>query len=404
MHIDLQILLLLFLGKTNYLKLGILTSRFPYPLEKGDKLRLFHQIRSLSRHFDLYLYAIIDKDVQAKDIDEVRKYCTSIKTYQISSFKRGFNVLKAIFTGLPLQVAYNFDRTVQASILSDIRESKLVVLYCQLARMAHYIKDHNLPKGIDYMDVFSVGMAKRAKIVHPILSLLYQLEAKRTREYEQKIGPHFNFKTIISDQDKSLIGIKNMSVVPNGVDTSFFKPTPSTSLSYDLGFVGNMGYLPNVAAAEFLVNQIAPLIKRPSEPLRISIAGARPHIRVKQLQSDTVTIQGWVEDIRDAYKDIRVFVAPLFNGTGQQNKILEAMAMGIPVVTTSEVNHAIGAEAGKDISIANTATEFKQQIEALLKDPEKINTLSKNGLSFVREKYSWESQNNKLIKLIKNIQ
>jgi hypothetical protein len=97
LHIDLQILLLLFLGKTNYLKLGILTSRFPYPLEKGDKLRLFHQIRSLSRHFDLYLYAIIDKDVQAKDIDEVSKYCTSIKTYQIFIFQKRVQCSKGNF-------------------------------------------------------------------------------------------------------------------------------------------------------------------------------------------------------------------------------------------------------------------------------------------------------------------
>ena len=386
------------------MKLGILTSRFPYPLEKGDKLRLFHQIKSLSKHFEIHLFSIEEDPISKESYEELAQYCSSIKTYKIPKLKRLFNVFKAIFSGLPLQVAYNFDQGIQEQILKDLKKSEVTSLYCQLARMANYLIDHKLPKGIDYMDVFSIGMSKRAQIVNPILSILYKLEARRTKNYEQKIAAHFDFKTIISEQDKSLIDIKNMSVVPNGVDTAYFAPMPVGSPSYDLGFVGNMGYLPNVAAAEFLVHQIAPLLKDNSTPVRISIAGARPHPRVKQLQSDTVTIQGWVDEIREAYSSIRIFVAPLFNGTGQQNKILEAMAMGIPVLTTDEVNQAIGAEEGKEVCIANSAKEFKEQIEVLLKDPEKINMLSKNGLSFVKNTYSWESQNNKLIKLIKTIQ
>ena len=126
------------------------------------------------------------------------------------------------------------------------------------------------------------------------------------------------------------------------------------------------------------------------QKLRYQIAGARPDKRVKLLAGKNVTITGWIEDIRDAYSSCKIFVAPLWSGTGQQNKILEAMAMGIPCVTTSAVNNAIGGRHEKEIMVADTVEEFKICIKRMLNDVEFYMELKENALMFVRENYSWQ--------------
>jgi glycosyltransferase involved in cell wall biosynthesis len=156
-----------------------------------------------------------------------------------------------------------------------------------------------------------------------------------------------------------------------------------------------MGYLPNVAAAEFLVNEVLP-----GTSCTAVIAGARPDTRVLSLASDLVTVTGWVDDIRESYADVCIFVAPLFNGTGQQNKILEAMAMGIPVVTTRAVNEAIGAEDGVEIVLAESADDFRKAIQDLLTDDDLIKRISASARSMVINKYSWQQQTAPLIDLL----
>ena len=133
--------------------------------------------------------------------------------------------------------------------------------------------------------------------------------------------------------------------------------------------------------------------------MRYQIAGARPDKRVKLLAGKNVTITGWIEDIREAYSSCKVFVAPLWSGTGQQNKILEAMAMGVPCVTSSAVNNAIGATHEQEIMVADTEEEFKVCIERLLNDVKFYMELKENALMFVRENYSWEQSVETLSKL-----
>jgi len=153
-----------------------------------------------------------------------------------------------------------------------------------------------------------------------------------------------------------------------------------------------MGYPPNIDAVEYLVNQL-----KLSKEYKILLAGARPHKRVKLLASNNVTITGWVDDVRKEYARCRIFVAPLMKGTGQQNKILEAMAMGIPCVTTSSVNNAIAAIPGEEILIADTEEEYFDKIKELLSDMELYSKIRKNGLQLVKEKFSWQHTADNLI-------
>ncbi|HSN50834.1 MAG TPA: glycosyltransferase, partial [Bacteroidales bacterium] len=212
----------------------------------------------------------------------------------------------------------------------------------------------------------------------------------------------FDNRTIISIPDRDLIphpDREKIVVVRNGVDTGFFAPVEREK-EFDLVFTGNMGYPPNINAAEFLVNRILPFVLQTRPDTTLLIAGASPHIRVSVLGSSNITVSGWVPDMRECYASARIFIAPMQIGTGLQNKLLEAMAMRIPSVTSPLANQALQAKEGSDILIASTPQEYAAHILDLLDHPEKASQIGQKGLEYVRDNFSWEAETAKIEKLI----
>ncbi len=221
-------------------------------------------------------------------------------------------------------------------------------------------------------------------------------------KYEADIFNYFDNKTIISKPDRSLIQHKDkddIKIVINGVDTEFFKPMDIPK-EYDLVFIGNMGYPPNVNAADFLAKEILPLVHRQKPEVSLVLAGSSPHANVLALKSDKVEITGWVEDIRECYAKAKIFIAPMQIGTGLQNKLLEAMAMKIPSITSKLANDALEARDGSEILVGDTAQDFANHIIDLLDNKEKANELALNGYNFVLQNFDWAAATNKLEKLI----
>ena len=374
-------------------KLLILTSRFPYPLEKGDKLRIFHQMKALSEHFEIILCSITDAPIFIHDYLVVKVYCSRIYTFHRSNIRIAKNLVWAFLNGFPLQIGYFFDKSIQTEIHSVVKKEKPDHIFCQLIRTAEYVRDLDVPKTLDYMDTFSIGAKRWAKHAKAILQPILRREAEKLAEYENDIFNDFDFHTIISEQDRDFLQTpdnKRIKVVPNGVDTSFFKPMPEIEKIHDIAFIGNMGYVPNVEGARYLVQVILPKLIKKHPDIKILIAGARPTALVQSFSSKNVTVTGWVEDIRIAYASAKIFVAPLFLGSGQQNKILEAMSMEVPCLTTNLVNNAIGAEDNSEIVLADDANAFVEKIEWLLQNPVEIQRIGVAGKEFVKNNYSWE--------------
>lgn len=375
-------------------KLLILTARFPYPLEKGDKLRVYHQLKALSKQYEIILCSLTDEQVHVHDYQEVKQYCSRIYTYKQSKISILKNLIRAFFSGLPFQIGYFYNQTIKSEIESIIQKEKPHHIFCQLIRMAEYVRKSEVPKTIDYMDTFSIGTKRWAENSKWFLKPIIRREAKMLAAYERAVFQDFNYHTIISEQDKNYLEIpqkEQIKIVPNGVDMNFFKPNPSIKKEYDIAFVGNMGYVPNVEGARYLVQEILPLLINKYPNIKILIAGARPTALVQSLASENVTITGWVEDIREAYASAKIFAAPLFLGSGLQNKILEAMSMSIPCVTTTLVNNAVKATPEKQIIIADDTAAFANQISKLLENDVLIKKVGENGLAYVEDNYSWGS-------------
>ena len=379
---------------SNAPKLMVLTARFPYPLEKGDKLRVFHHIKVLSNKFEIVLVSLTEDDIPSRDYEEVKKYCSRIYTFRRSRFLIAKNMILAVKNGLPLQIGYFFDKSIRQEIHAIASKEKPQHIFCQLIRMAEFVRDLNIPKTIDYMDTFSIGTKRWSDNANALIRPILKREHRKLVAYENAVFDDFDFHTIISEQDRDYLQMKDkqrVKIVPNGLDTSFFKPVPTAKKEYDIAFIGNMGYIPNVEGARYLVQDILPLLIKQFPTIKILIAGARPTALVQSLASDNVTVTGWIEDIRQAYASAKLFVAPLFLGSGQQNKILEAMAMKIPCVTTTLVNNAIGATPDESIVLADDAVAFAKRISALLQQPNQIETISSAGLTYVQNHFSWES-------------
>lgn len=294
---------------------------------------------------------------------------------------------------LPLQVGSLYHKFIARDIQSKIELYNIDLVYCQLIRMAPYAESLRVPVVLDFMDAFGVGMKRRASASKGFWKWLYRYESQKVLDYEYRISQKFHAYTIISKSDLKIINVgdrSKVSVVPNGIDSEYFTSKNTLQPVYDVVFIGNMGYLPNVEAAEILVNEIGKAYKEKYNiSLRILLSGARPAKRVWKLESEFTDIKPWREDIRSAYEDGKLLVAPLFNGTGQQNKILEAMAMGLPCITTSFVNEAIQGKNGDHLLVSDDINEMVAAIHLLLSDDDLYIRIKRKARQFVEDNYDW---------------
>lgn len=385
------------------MRLFVLLSRVPYPLDKGDKLRAYHQLKELSKTFELKIVALDDASTSSEHVLHLKREF-DIEIVRLSKLKIYLNLITALFSDKPYQIQYFYQRSANRKVKTIIERFKPDHIYCQLVRTAEYVKHiHNVPKTIDYMDAFSKGMDRRVAGSSFIRKMFIRSEASRLLKYENLIFEYFENKTIISEQDRALIyhsERNDIIVVPNGVDFDFFAPRPEMERKYDLVFTGNMNYPPNVDGAIFLVNDILPIILKSKPDCKLLIAGATPAASVSALASDNVTVSGWMDDIRDAYGGSKVFIAPMRIGTGLQNKLLEAMSMEIPCVTTDLANNALHAEPGKSILIGHNAAELANAVIDLIENTEKASNIAVAGREYVVNTYNWQTATKILINII----
>lgn len=385
------------------MKILALLSRVPFPLEKGDKLRAYHQLRVLSQSHEIYLVALSDGKVHPNAIEKLSQFCKEVHVIKIGKISILWNLFLAFFKGIPMQCGYFFSSRAKRKFDAIVDRVKPDHIYCQLVRVVEYVKDLDLPKTLDYQDVLSKGMARRREVAPFYSRPLFAMEYRRLCKYEKKAMSIFDNCTIITSVDRDLIphDEKNsIHVIPNGVDLEQFANIDATK-EFDLIFAGNMNYAPNIDAAEYLVEQIFPLILRNLPNAKLVLCGATPSARVKALASEKVIVTGWVDSMSEYYAKSRIFIAPMRLGTGLQNKLLEAMATRLPCITSQLAGRPLEkAVAGRDLLICDSPQEYSDAVMLLMTDTYKYNQLSQAGYDFVKQNYNWEAATEKLSGII----
>ena len=259
---------------------------------------------------------------------------------------------------------------------------------------------NGIPKIIDFIDVDSDKWRQYAEHSRFLKKVIYRTEAARLRKYERKIADLVNHCIVTTNTEaelfRSFIPDMRISIVANGVDTEYFKSQEGI-MDYGLStidknkiiFTGQMDYFANVDGILYFYREIFPLIKKQAADVKLYIVGNNPVKEIVRLRGKDVIVTGFVKDIRPFLEESAVCVVPLRIARGVQNKILEAMAMGIPVVATSVAMKGIKAQKQKDILIGDTPDAFAQKVTALLKDKELRKSLAENGREIIKTEYNW---------------
>lgn len=394
-------------------KLFVLAPRVPNPTEKGDKLRMRHQLEELGCYFEIHLTCLSFGKVKARDFDAIRPLVYNLHVEQLPLFRALLRLAIAPFAKRPYQVMLYTDWWVKRRIQKRINDLQPSRIYCQMIRTSEYVMECDVaPKTLDIMDTLSVGMAREAESAVWWKRNLLRSESRRLKLYEYQMINHFESCCIISEQDRNLLPHDDrhmVHVVPNGVRTDYFNRSalPAQVPRFDVAFCGNLQYAPNVAACQYLAQDIAPDFEQlTGRPLKVLLCGASPSIAVRSLAlkgkdgSHIIEVRGWVDDIRTAYLDAEIFVAPMQISTGQQNKLLEAMSLGIPCVTTPLSFNALSVEAGCEIVVCEDSHAFASTLEYLLNNPGDRQRIGAAGCKHVRESCSWNAASRTLVSIL----
>lgn len=385
------------------MKIVVLLSRVPYPLEKGDKLRAYYQIRELSKNHEIYLVALNDTQLHPDAIKKLQPICKELIILNLSWWSRFVGLIKAFFTKIPFQCGYFYSRKAKKQFHQHVERIQPDHIYAQIIRVAEYVKMLPYPKTLDYQDVFSMGIYRRYQKAPFYLKPLFLWEYKKLQRYENHVFSLFDNLTIITAIDRSLIphpDRNKIHVIANGVDLSIYNSI-NVRKNYDLIFSGNMNYPPNIDAAEYLAKKIFPELKETYPYLKLVLCGASPHARVKALAGEDIIVTGWVDSMVDYYAQSKIFIAPMRLGTGLQNKLMEAMAMKLPCITSPLAGKPLeGIQYNRDIIVCESTDDYIEAVKMLIENPDKYHEIRNNGYQFVKERYDWEKIAAKLEQLM----
>ena len=390
------------------MKILFLSLRCPYPPHRGDRIRSYNFIKQLSKQHAVTLVYFAESGNDIESAKHLEPFCERVEWVR---FHRSFAFMN---TGIhclsrrPLQLHYWYSPQMQRKINQLLEQENFELIHAQLFRMGQYVTEVQGPtKVLDLCDSLALNLSRRAELEsNPWLAkikldctpkrFLVKLEEKRVRRYEVNIMKAFDCGTVVArfdqdyllKQDNSL----NLSIVPMGVDLGYFQPKPAAQSAPLMLFTGTMNYFPNSDAAIYFCNEIFPRIRERHPNAQFYIVGNHPSDQVKRLETqDGVVVTGYVPDIRPYFEKASVFVAPLRAGSGIQTKNLEAMAMGVPVVTTSVGAMGLEADIGKELLVADTPADFTKQVVHLLNNVHSRETFAQTARTRVETNYSWEA-------------
>lgn len=371
----------------------MITSRFPHPPLKGDKIRAYYPIKLLSRNHEIDLISFSEEKVHPLNIAAMKEYCRHVVLVPINNILFQILQLAAIFSPMPSQVFCYSSSAMLRRIHGFLTRHEYDLIHVICGRLALYRRSFSrLPAIIDWIDSFSLSTLRLYETETSLIKkiALYK-EWQKMTNYEQRYVDSFDSCYITSHFDKNHIGRDFIQVIPNGVDLDVFRPLP-VKKDFDLIFTGNMGYLPNISTVKFFCEEVLPLVIARRPRTTFYVVGANPDSRVlKYHDGRNVVVTGYVESIAEQLNSSRIFVAPLRSGAGIQNKILEGMACSLPVIGTSRANAAIQAKNDVQILVRDDPASFAAAILDLLASEKKQAYLGRNGFDLVRTAFTWQS-------------
>ncbi|MDQ2968349.1 MAG: glycosyltransferase [Actinomycetota bacterium] len=374
------------------MKLLYLTPRFPHPAAKGDQLAAFHRLAQLGRRHEISLVSFYEDEAELAHADELRGVCESIETVRLPQWRGVANVaVRAPFSSEPLQILY-YRSAAFARVVDELAgRRKFDIVHGFMLRMAPYLQQVEAPRVLDALDSMELRMRRNVEVEKPPRRWLFREELRRVASFERAVARSVDAVLVASQHDKESFATEKAEVVPNGVDADAFAPDPAARRPGAIVFSGTMSYSPNVRAARWFADECFPLVREAVPDATFVIAGAAPTRELRELAGRPgIVVTGFVQSMPETLNRATVAVAPMQSGAGIQNKILEAMACGLPLVATTIGLGGIAAVSGRDLLVADSPREFADAVVSVLREPKRADVLGENARSRVLEDYTWE--------------
>jgi len=377
-----------------------LAQRIPFPPDKGDKIRSWHMLRHLARSHRVFLGCFIDDPEDARHLPQLRQVCADIACFAIPPWLRRVRSIARLKPGQPLTLEYFRDDRLRSWVTDTVARHNIRRAFVFSSSMAPYAIPFAGRRVLDLVDLDSAKWAEYAERRAWPLSLVFSREARTLAAFERHAAAAFDQTLLVSDAEAADFrlhapeSIARIASVTNGVDLGYFTAETDYSCPFPSGvvpivFTGAMDYWPNVDAVQWFAHEVMPKLRGAGMAARFYIVGSRPARAVRRLQRlPEVEVTGRVPDIRPYLAHAFAAVAPLRVARGIQNKVLEALAMGTPMIASAAACRGLRVRPGTDLIVAADAQEWADRIFSLAAADR--TRLSLAGRRWIERHHVWE--------------
>ena len=372
--------------------------RVPFPPDRGDKIAAFNAIRHLAARHEVHVFCLGDGVQDLANISGLQAYAKSVSAAPVDEFTIKLRALAALVTGQPLSVAALNESKLHDAIqkkFTELRPDLIIVYSCNMAQFAAHFP--NVPRIMHFGDLDSLKWPQYAERSSIPLNWIYAIEARRLLGYERHIAQIFSHALVHTEIEKHdferLIPGIPVAVVGNGVDLDYFRSAGEAKKPASMVFTGVMDYRPNIDAVVWFCDEILPIVQMEIPAANFTICGSRPALAVRRLAKRRgVRVTGWVADARPYLDRAEIFVAPLRMARGVQNKLLEALAMGLPCVASTAAWSGTTVADGQGILATDEPREFARHVIDLLGDSDGRAEMARRARAAAVANYRWEVQ------------
>ena len=377
------------------MRILMLAHRIPFPPHTGDKVRAYHVARHLARHHEVTLACLVDDRADVAGVLPLSQMVSEVEYARLWKPWSTLKGLAGLAVGSSLSVPYFGSRRLRRRLSERIANGEYDLIYASSTPTAQYAEGMGLPVIMDFVDIDSDKWTQYSRHTAPPRSWICRVEGQRLQGCEAAIARWAALCLLATPTEEALLKSfapwATTAVVANGIDLTYHAPLGEEATHPAVLFTGAMDYLPNVDAVQYFCDAILPLVRRELPDTMFLIVGKDPSPEVRRLAGMSgVVVSGSVPDVRPYYARAGVCVAPLRLGRGVQNKVLQGMAMGIPVVATTVAARGIDAQAGRHLEVADEPDAFAGHLVRLLRDPAERKRLGRNGRGFVEANHAWE--------------
>ena len=390
----------------------VISPEIPFPPVGGHYLRTYNILKLLSEKHKIFFVGFAKDKEELEFKKDFQKICESFDVFFIQgddfSFRFIIKIIKNLFSGLPYVAQKYYINKASILIREIISKVRIDLVHLDMLPMAIYYSDLNsVPRILTNHNVESLRLYRWMKIEKNYVMKLFLLyQYLKLRNFEKKRCSECDKCITVSDYDRTVL--ENISksnkfaVIPNGVDIEYFKPDENVNVVQNrLVWVGGMSSPYNSDAVDYFLDEILPLVIAKIPDIEVDFIGwgATKKLKQKLQENSHIKAYGFVDDMRPYVHQASVFIAPIRSGSGTKIKVLNAMALGKAVVTTSIGAEGIKVKPNEDIIIADTPQEFAQKTIYLLQHPEEVEIMGRKGRQVIEKHYSWESIGKKMHQL-----